>query len=147
MLHEFMADRYRQPYCTLQYYSHDLRLLGGATTPASELADKQADGLFFGAHLLRRAASRPSSAEAHTAIKPAHECDTPVVSLPLLTLSSGYATIVKVRLCDYCSPCRQACAANGKIQNGSCWEFGVQGRRLLLQVLPGVRSIPPRLFT
>ena len=45
-----------------------------------------------------------------------------------------------VRLCEYCSPCRQAVRQmKKKIQNGSCWEFGVQGRRLLLQVQPGVR--------
>ena len=79
----------------------DVATRGGA----SVLADKQAAGLFFGAHLLRRAASRPSSAEAHKAIKPAHERDTPAVSLPLaplLTLSSCYATIAHlvVRLCS-----------------------------------------------
>ena len=56
------------------------------------------------------------------------ERDTPAVSLPLLTLSSGYATIVKVRLCDYCSPCRQPVRQmKKKIQNGSCWEFGQMG--------------------
>ena len=79
----------------------DVATRGGA----SVLADKQAAGLFFGAHLLRCAASRPSSlAEAHTAIKPAHVRDPPAVSLPLaplLTLSSCYATIAHlvVRLC------------------------------------------------
>jgi hypothetical protein len=49
----------------------------------SALADKQAVGLLFGTR--RVAASRPS-AKAHTEIKPAHERDTPVVSLPQLTL-------------------------------------------------------------
>jgi len=62
----------------------------------SALADKQAVGLLFGTR--RVAASRPSSAKAHTEIKPAHERDTPAVSLPQLTLS--------VRLCDY-DDCRK----------------------------------------
>ena len=47
--------------------------------------------------------------------------DMPAVSLPQLTLS--------VRLCDY-ADCRRLCTS-------------VQGRRLLLQGLPGVRSITP----
>ena len=57
----------------------------------SALADKQAVGLLFGTR--RVAASRPSSAKAHAEIKPAHERDTPAVSLPQLALS--------VRLCDH----------------------------------------------
>ena len=77
----------------------DVATRGGA----SVLADKQAAGLFFGAHLLRCAASRPSSlAEAHTAIKPAHERDPLTVSLPQLTFSAT--------LYDYADCSRRLCS-------------------------------------
>ena len=59
----------------------------------SALADKQAVGLLFGTRRVT-----PKLAKAHTEIKPAHERDTPAVSLPQLTLS--------VRLCDY-EDCRK----------------------------------------